>query len=183
MLQIGYAGFFRGLQGPYGLLPLAIEVYQDGVLQGRDVIFKRRVYGIQPMGAPQVVTHFVCGLYILDAERDDGDALVEGLVDLVQDVFGCVSGPDEDKYLAGIDGMNNGSSEIGPGGDITRGYPDPDFIFLQFRANGVGDGFIFGRVTDKHIMCHFLTPPQLRWAFHSNRYLLSLFPNSIQDNE
>jgi hypothetical protein len=51
--------------------------------------------------------------------------------------------PDEDEYLAGIDGLNDGLGEICTSGDITRCDPDADFVFLKLCAYSISDGFVF----------------------------------------
>ena len=109
------------------------------------MVFKRWGDRIQPMGTSEVVAHLVCRLDILDTERDDGDALVKGLVDFVQNVVGSIAirRPDEDKYFAGIDSPYDGLGEIRTGGDVTRGDPNADSMFLQFGANSVSDDFVF----------------------------------------
>ena len=84
---------------------------------------------VQPVGAPKIVTHGIGGLYILDAEGYDGNSLFECLIDFVKDVLGDVRahGPNQDKYLAGIDGFNNGFCKVLPRQDVPWSDPAADF--------------------------------------------------------
>lgn len=106
------------------------------------MLLKRWDKGVKPVLGTDVVLERGVWLDILDSERNDGDAVMDGAFSLTHDVFRGVGmrREDENHYLGAVDAANDRTGVVFTGEYIPRRDPAPDTALLKLAqtASAVG---------------------------------------------
>jgi hypothetical protein len=142
-------------RGPYlvgSVSPRAEQVPHVGDEAGQ-VGVERRIDGVEPVDGAQVVGERPTRAHVLDAERDDGLAVLEGVLHLAADLHGRarVGGEDEHGQAALVQPGDNRLAPVGAGGDVARGDPAPDPGVLQGRPHRLRHPSVLRRVADENL--------------------------------
>lgn len=106
---------------------------------------------VQPVHRADVVLERARRRDVLDADRDDGEALRDRAVDFPLDVGRRVRmrREDEHHHPAPVDPVDDRLAVVGPVGDVPRGDPAGDPVSLERGAQRIRRGLVLARVLVK----------------------------------
>ena len=139
-----------------GLDPRLRQEDQDLSGERLQVWLERGSDRVQPVHRADVVLERARRRDVLDADRDDGEALRDRAVDFPLDVGRRVRmrREDEHHHPALVDPVDDRLAVVGPVGDVPRGDPAGDPVSLERGAQRIRRGLVLARVADEDVVGH-----------------------------
>jgi hypothetical protein len=121
--------------------------------------------GIEPVRRADEVLEGLSERNVLDTERDDRDALVDGAFDLALDLGRLVGarGKDEHHDAAASDRVDDRRAPVESRQDVAWSDPAAQAVPFEGRADGVRDGLVARRVADEDFVRHAALDPLAGW--------------------
>ena len=130
---------------------LDLQQRLDRLRQYLQVTVQRRGHRIEPVHRAHEVGHRFGRCDVLDADRDDGRARMDGALHLAADLPGIVGvrGEDQDHDAALVDRLDDGGAPFVARPDVARCHPAADARLLERRAGCVSGRLVDVRMADE----------------------------------
>src|ERR1700741_1602510 len=111
---------------------------------------------VEPMRRREKIFQRLVGRDVLDAQRNDRNALIDGALDLALDLGRRVgmARKHEHQRLRTVNGVDDGLAVAHAGQDVARRDPTADAFGFQDRAYRIRGGLVLGRVANENVVGH-----------------------------